>query len=41
MAAKAQVGKTAPDFTLAADGGKQVTLTDLRGKKVVLYFYPQ
>ena len=41
MAAKAQVGKTAPDFTLAADGGGQVTLSDLRGKKVVLYFYPK
>ena len=41
MAAKAQVGKTAPDFTLARDGGGQVTLPELRGKTVVLYFYPK
>lgn len=31
----------APDFTLAADDGSQVTLSALRGKKVVLYFYPK
>ncbi|HEY2294304.1 MAG TPA: thioredoxin-dependent thiol peroxidase [Thermoanaerobaculia bacterium] len=34
-------GETAPDFTLPADDGKQVKLSDLRGKPVVLYFYPQ
>jgi peroxiredoxin Q/BCP len=34
-------GESAPDFTLAADDGKQVTLSDLRGKPVVLYFYPK
>jgi thioredoxin-dependent peroxiredoxin len=31
----------APDFTLPADGGGEVTLSDHRGKKVVLYFYPK
>src|SRR5689334_8274821 len=34
-------GAKAPDFTLAADNGKQVSLSDLRGKYVVLYFYPK
>lgn len=34
-------GETAPDFTLAADDGRQVKLSDLRGKPVVLYFYPK
>lgn len=34
-------GSPAPDFTLAADDGSQVTLSQLRGKKVVLYFYPK
>jgi peroxiredoxin Q/BCP len=34
-------GKEAPDFTLTSDGGKPVTLSELRGKPVVLYFYPK
>ena len=34
-------GKKAPDFTAAADGGKKLKLSDLRGKPVVLYFYPK
>ena len=39
--AKLQVGDTAPDFTLADQEGKQVKLSDYRGKKqVVLIFYP-
>ncbi len=33
-------GDTAPDFTLTNDAGEQVTLSDLRGTKVILYFYP-
>jgi peroxiredoxin Q/BCP len=36
-----QVGDTAPDFTLPCDGGGQIGLKSLRGKKVVLYFYPK
>ena len=34
-------GDRAPDFTLPADDGSEVTLGALRGKKVVLYFYPK
>jgi peroxiredoxin Q/BCP len=30
----------APDFTLPTDTGDQVTLSDLRGRKVIVYFYP-
>ena len=31
----------APDFTLTDKEGRQVSLSDFRGKKVVLYFYPK
>jgi thioredoxin-dependent peroxiredoxin len=34
-------GKPAPDFTLQSDSGEAVTLSELRGKPVVLYFYPK
>ena len=34
-------GDKAPDFTLPTDGGGKVTLSELKGKKVVLYFYPK
>ena len=34
-------GTIAPDFSLAADGGGEVRLSDYRGKRVVLYFYPK
>jgi peroxiredoxin Q/BCP len=33
-------GDTAPDFTLTSDTGEEVTLSDLRGQKVIVYFYP-
>jgi len=36
-----QVGEIVPDFTLPASNGKQVSLSQFRGKKVVIYFYPQ
>jgi peroxiredoxin Q/BCP len=35
------VDQTAPDFTLPDQDGKPVTLSDLRGEPVVLYFYPK
>ena len=41
MAATAAVGNQAPDFTLPRDGGASVALSDLRGRTVVLYFYPK
>jgi len=34
-------GSKAPEFSLPADGGSMVALKDLRGKRVVLYFYPK
>ncbi len=38
---KLSVGAPAPAFELESTGGKHVTLAGLRGKKVVLYFYPR
>jgi thioredoxin-dependent peroxiredoxin len=35
------VGSVAPDFTLPAGGGGEVALEKLRGRQVVLYFYPK
>jgi peroxiredoxin Q/BCP len=34
-------GTVAPEFTLTSDDGKRVSLSDFRGKKVILYFYPE
>jgi peroxiredoxin Q/BCP len=34
-------GESAPDFSLASDSGKNVSLGDYRGKTLVLYFYPK
>ena len=34
-------GKPAPDFELVADSGARIKLSDLQGKRVVLYFYPK
>jgi len=34
-------GKEAPDFELASDTGERVRLSELRGRPVVLYFYPK
>jgi len=39
--AKPDKGDMAPDFELPGDGGKTFRLSDLRGRPVVLYFYPQ
>ncbi len=34
-------GEVAPNFTLTADDGSTVSLSDFRGQKVVIYFYPK
>jgi thioredoxin-dependent peroxiredoxin len=34
-------GKPAPDFELSSDAGETIRLSELRGKPVVLYFYPK
>jgi peroxiredoxin Q/BCP len=36
-----KVGDTAPDFEALSDSGKTIKLSDFRGKRVVLYFYPK
>ena len=36
-----KIGDKAPDFSLISDEGKNVSLKDLKGKKIVLYFYPK
>ena len=35
------VGAAAPDFTLMSHDGRQVSLKDFRGRKVLLWFYPE
>jgi peroxiredoxin Q/BCP len=41
MTVKLEPGKPAPDFTLPTDGAGTVSLAALKGRKVVLYFYPK
>ena len=36
-----QIGAAAPDFSLMSDSGTTVHLSDFRGRKVILYFYPK
>lgn len=38
---KLETGKAAPSFTLPADSGNDISLSDYKGKKVILYFYPK
>jgi len=40
MTARLSPGDPAPDFTLPTDDGRTVTLSELRGRKVIVYFYP-
>src|SRR5277367_5236452 len=39
--AKLKEGEKAPDFTAKDQNGKTVSLTDFKGKNVILYFYPK
>jgi thioredoxin-dependent peroxiredoxin len=41
MASKVTVGSKAPNFTLACAGGGRVSLSDFKGQKLVVYFYPR
>jgi peroxiredoxin Q/BCP len=41
MASKVTVGSKAPSFTLPCDGGGKASLSDFKGQKLVLYFYPK
>ncbi|MDJ0894711.1 MAG: thioredoxin-dependent thiol peroxidase [Alphaproteobacteria bacterium] len=36
-----EIGDPAPDFDMPTDGGGQISLSGLKGKKIVLYFYPK
>lgn len=36
-----KIGDKAPNFSLPADGGRKLSLSELKGKSVVLYFYPK
>lgn len=41
MARILDVGAQAPDFELATDGGGRISLSDLKGRKAVIYFFPK
>ncbi|RFZ85871.1 thioredoxin-dependent thiol peroxidase [Mucilaginibacter terrenus] len=41
MATTLKAGDKAPDFTAKDQNGKEVSLSDYKGKKVILYFYPK
>jgi peroxiredoxin Q/BCP len=36
-----KAGEAAPEFTLAADDGTQLTLSSLRGRRILLWFFPE
>jgi peroxiredoxin Q/BCP len=36
-----QIGDTAPDFELLTDTGESLKLSDLRGRRIILFFYPK
>ena len=38
---KIEIGKSAPAFILPSNDGEEISLSDLKGKNIVLYFYPK
>ena len=36
-----KAGEKAPDFRVKADDGKEIALSDFRGKRVILFFFPK
>lgn len=36
-----RIGEVAPDFELLSDRGEKVRVSDFRGRKVILYFFPK
>jgi peroxiredoxin Q/BCP len=36
-----KIGDKAPEFRLKADDGKEVSLSDFRGRRVILFFFPK
>jgi len=36
-----KIGDKAPEFTLASDGGRQLSLKDFKGRRVLLFFFPK
>ncbi len=36
-----KIGSKAPDFTLTSDNGKEISLRDFKGKRVILFFFPK
>ena len=36
-----KIGDKAPEFTLNSDTGKELSLKDFRGKRVVMFFFPK
>ena len=36
-----KIGDKAPEFTLASDGGKKLSLKDFKGRRVLLFFFPK
>jgi len=41
MATKLQIGDVAPNFSGVEQNGKNLSLSDLKGKRIILYFYPK
>ncbi len=36
-----KIGEKAPEFTLSSDEGKEVSLRDFKGKRVLIFFFPK